>query len=124
MVENQIDRKIKTLRTDNGLEFYSRAFDVFCNNHGILRHKIVRNTPQQNGVAECMNRTLFEKVRCLIFISNLSKSFWGEALSTAAHIVNKRPSTTLKFKCPEEQWTGKKLNLNYLRVFGCEVYAH
>ena len=124
MIENQIDRKIKTLRTDNGLEFCSRAFDGFCNDHGILRHRTVRNTPQQNGVVERMNRTLLEKVRCLLFTSSLSKSFWGEALSTAAHIVNRNPSTALKLKCPEELWTGRRLNLNYLKVFGCEAYAH
>lgn len=75
LAENQIDKKIKTLRTDNGLEFCSTAFDNYCNDHGILRHKTVRNTPQQNGVAERMNRTLLEKVRCLLFTSNMSKSF-------------------------------------------------
>lgn len=54
----------------------------------------------------------------------MPKSFWGEALSTASHLVNRSPSTILNFKCPEEIWTGKKLNFNYLRVFSCEVYAH
>jgi len=45
LVENQIDKKIKVLRTDNGLEFRNREFDAFCNSQGILRNKIVRNTP-------------------------------------------------------------------------------
>ena len=54
----------------------------------------------------------------------MPKSFWGEALSTAAHLVNRSPSTALNFKCPEEKWTSRKLNFNYLRVFGCEAYAH
>ena len=54
----------------------------------------------------------------------MPKTFWGEALSTAAHLVNKSPSTIINFKCSEEKWTGRKLNLNYLRVFGCEAYAH
>lgn len=30
MVENQVDKKLKTLRTDNGLEFYNFEFDNFC----------------------------------------------------------------------------------------------
>lgn len=54
----------------------------------------------------------------------MPKSFWGEALSTAAHLVNKSPSTVLNLRCPEEIWTSRKLNLNYLRVFGCEAYVH
>ena len=75
MVENKIDKKIKTLRTDNGLEFCSRAFDIFYNDQGILRHKTARNIAQQNGVAKRMNITLLEKVRCLLFTSNMSKLF-------------------------------------------------
>ena len=124
LVENQTDKKVKVLRTDNGLEFCNREFDAYCNSQGILRHKTVRNTPQQNGVAERMNRTLLEKVRCLLFSSGMPKSFWGEALSTASLLINRIPSSVLNFKCPEGIWTGKKVNFEYLKVFGCEAYAH
>ena len=58
LLENQTGKKIKRLRTDNGLEFYNHQFDEFCKAEGIVRHKTVVNTPQQNGVAERMNRTL------------------------------------------------------------------
>ena len=71
-----------------------------------------------------MNRTLLEKVMCLLFTSGLPKSFWGEALATASHLVNRSPSTAINLKCPEEKWIGRKLNFNYLRTFGCEAYAH
>ena len=54
----------------------------------------------------------------------MPKSFWGEALSTVAYLINRSPSTALNFKYPEEKWTGRKLNFNYLKVFGCEAYAH
>ena len=49
LVENQKDRKVKCLRTDNGLEFCNVEFDNFCKSHGIIRHKTIKNTPQQNG---------------------------------------------------------------------------
>ena len=55
IVENQIYKKIKVLRTDNALEFCNKKFDEFCNTQGILRHRTIRYTPQQNGVAERMN---------------------------------------------------------------------
>ena len=45
LIENQTGRKIKRLRTDNGLEFCSREFDDFCRNEGISRHYTVRYTP-------------------------------------------------------------------------------
>ena len=82
LVENKIERKIKILRTDNGLEFCNRDFDELCKAHGILRHRTVRNTPQKNGVAERMNITLLEKVRRLLFTVGMPKTFWGKALST------------------------------------------
>ncbi|KAJ4715159.1 Retrovirus-related Pol polyprotein from transposon TNT 1-94 [Melia azedarach] len=61
LVENQTGKKIKRLRTDNGLEFCWSEFDEFCKNEGIARHHTVRDTPQQNGVAERINlKTPFE----------------------------------------------------------------
>ncbi|GJW07978.1 retrovirus-related pol polyprotein from transposon TNT 1-94 [Tanacetum coccineum] len=45
LIENQIERKIKRLRTDNGLEFFSRDFNDFCRDEGIARHYTVRSTP-------------------------------------------------------------------------------
>ncbi|KAE8709887.1 Tubulin beta-2 chain [Hibiscus syriacus] len=65
MIENQTGRKIKRLTTDNGDEYKSDSFfDVF-HEYGIVRHFTVRNTPQQNGMAERMNQTLLEKVRSI-----------------------------------------------------------
>ncbi|TXG70535.1 hypothetical protein EZV62_005470 [Acer yangbiense] len=75
LVENQISKKLKTLRTDNGFEFCNENFNKFCEEHGITRHRIVRHTPQQNGVAERMNRTVLEKVRCLLIGAGLSQNF-------------------------------------------------
>ncbi|KAH9803321.1 hypothetical protein KPL71_001718 [Citrus sinensis] len=63
LVETQTSRKIKVLRSDNGGEYTSDPFLQVCQNEGIKRHFTVRHTPQQNGVAERMNRTLLEKVR-------------------------------------------------------------
>jgi transposase InsO family protein len=46
LVENQTGKKIKKLRTNNGLEFCSGEFDCFCADHGIARHMTVPGTPQ------------------------------------------------------------------------------
>ncbi|GJW94643.1 zinc finger, CCHC-type containing protein [Tanacetum coccineum] len=49
LVENQIGRTVKKLRTDNGLEFCNREFKQLCTEGGIARHLTVVGTPQQNG---------------------------------------------------------------------------
>ncbi|KAG8476901.1 hypothetical protein CXB51_030380 [Gossypium anomalum] len=62
MIEKQTGKQIKYLRTDNGLELCSDEFNRLCKSEGIMRHLIVRHTPQQNGVVERMNRTIMEKI--------------------------------------------------------------
>ena len=115
---------MKRLRTDNGLEYCLNEFNQFCIKKGIARHKTVRHTPQQNGLAERMNMTLVEKVRCMLFNANMSKHFWAEAVTTAAYLVNRSPSSALQFKTPQEVWSGKPPDLSNLRIFGCLAYAH
>ncbi|KAH9722802.1 hypothetical protein KPL70_006847 [Citrus sinensis] len=124
LVENHTGKKIKRLRTDNGLEYCSNEFDEFCKSKGIARHKTVRHTPQQNGLVERMNRTLLEKVRCMLLNANLSKHFWAEVVTRAAYLVNRSPSSALNFRTPQEAWSGKPPDLINLRIFGCIAYAH
>ncbi|XP_057654122.1 uncharacterized protein LOC130892631 [Diorhabda carinulata] len=53
-------------------------------------------TPEHNGLAERMNRTLVERARCMLFYANLEKKLWAEALATAAYIVNRSPTKALE----------------------------
>ncbi|KAH9686485.1 Integrase catalytic domain-containing protein [Citrus sinensis] len=124
IVENQFKMKLKALRTDNVLEFCNKEFDKYCQKHGITRHKTVRFTPQQNGLAKRMNRTLIDKTRCLLINSKLPRNFWVEAVTTACYLVNRSPSAALKFKTPEEVWTGVSADYKHLRIFGCITYVH
>ena len=96
-----------------------------CEEEGIVRHFTVRHTPQQNGVAERMNRTLLEKVRCMLSNAGLSKEFWAEALVYACRLINRLPSTAIGGKTPLEKWSGKPAtNYNSLHVFGSTAYYH
>nr|GEV47133.1 retrotransposon protein, putative, Ty1-copia subclass [Tanacetum cinerariifolium] len=61
LVENQTGSKVNKLRTDNGLEFCNQEFNNLCKKSGIARHLTVAGTPQQNGLAERMIRTLLNK---------------------------------------------------------------
>ena len=88
------------------MEFCSFEFDEFCRDEGIARHRTVCHTPQQNGVAERMNRTLLERARCMILNAGLSKDFWAEAISTAFYLGNRSPASAIDFKTPEEVWSG------------------
>ena len=80
MVERQTERKVKKLRTDNGMEFCSDEFNSFCKAEGIVRHYTIPHTPKQNGVAERMNRTIISKARCMLSNTGLDRRFWLKLL--------------------------------------------
>ena len=106
-LERSTGREIKVLRSDNGGEYKSDPFLQLCLYEGIERHFTVRKTPQQNGVAERMNRTLLEKVCCMLFNVGLLKNFWAEALAYACYLVNRLPSSSIGGKTPLEVWSEK-----------------
>ena len=80
-------------------------------------------TLQQNGVTKRRNQTLLEMVRLMMAQANLPISYWGDALLTAAYILNQVPSKSV-FSTPYELWTDKKPNLNNLQPWGSTSYVH
>jgi hypothetical protein len=123
-IENLTNKKIKTLRTDNGGEYTSKEFIAFCKSAGIRRELIVPHNPQQNGVAERKNRSIEETVKALLNYQDLSMFLWGEAAMTTIYVQNRNPHRILKDMTPEEAFSGKKPNVENLRIFGCQVYSH
>jgi Reverse transcriptase (RNA-dependent DNA polymerase) len=102
----------------------SAAFDSFCKENGILREFTTPYTPQHNGVAERMNRTLIDSMLSMIAAANAPGQFWAEALLTAVYVRNRVPTTAVEGKTPYEVWNGTKPNVQHLRIFGCHCYAH
>jgi len=102
MVEKQTKKKVKKLRTDNGIEFCSEEFNSYCKSEGIVRHYTVPYTPQQNGVAERMNRTIISKARCMLSNAGLHRHFWAEVASAACYLINRSPSIAINKKTPIE----------------------
>jgi len=121
MVERQTDQQVKRIRSDNGTEFVNSTNKIFFKNAGIIHKTSCAYTPQQNGVAERMNRTLVERGRCLLIDAELEKRFWGEAVNMAAYVVNRSVNRSLGGKVPEEIWRGKRINVSDLKIFGTPV---
>ncbi|GJZ62198.1 putative RNA-directed DNA polymerase [Tanacetum coccineum] len=76
-VENETNLRVKCLKSDNGGEYSSRESIEYCAENGIRMLKTVPETPQQNGVAERMNRTLNERAK---------KEEWQEKEVSFAHL--------------------------------------
>lgn len=123
-VENETGKKLQTLRTDNGGEYTSGEFRQHLDDCGIRHERSVPKTPEQNGKAERLNRTLLESVRSMLADSGLAKKFWAEAMATAVFLRNRSPTKTLQDVTPAEAWSGRKPDVSLLKVFGCRAYAH
>ncbi|KAD4584331.1 hypothetical protein E3N88_21932 [Mikania micrantha] len=121
-VQNQLGKTIKAIRSDRGGEYLSYDFNEHLKKCGIISQLTPPGTPQHNGVSERRNRTLLDMVRSMMSRANLPHSFWSYALETAARIVNMVPTKKVD-KTPYELWYGRKPNLSYLRVWGCEAYV-
>jgi len=123
LVENKLSTTIKALKTDRGCEYMSEQFKNFYDEKGIARQLTIPYTPQQNGVAERRNRTLFDMVRSMMAQTNLPIFFWGDALLTAAYILNRVPSKSVSSTL-YELWNGVKPNLGYFHPWRYVVYIH
>ena len=88
MVKTETSMKVKCLRSDNGGEYIDGGFSEYCATQGIRMEKTIPRTPQQNGVAERMNRTLNELARSMRLHVGLPKKFWADAFSTVAYLIN------------------------------------
>ena len=124
MVETQSGQNVKVLRTDNGGEYISKEFNVFCQEAGIVHQLTAPYSPQQNGVSERKNITVMEMARCMLFEKKLPKLLWVEAVNTSVYLLNRLPTKSVQSKTPIEAWSGVKLSVKHLKVFGSFCYLH
>ena len=124
LVENQTQRTIKAVRSDRGGEYITNKLQAVFEQSGIEHQTTMTESPQSNGVAERMNRTLWNQVRCMIYSAALREQWWAEAIMTAAYIHNRLVHSTTNGKTPMELWSAVKPDVSHMRVFGCVCYAH
>ena len=115
---------VQTLHSDGGGEYTAKDVQKYLAEKGIKHELTTPDTPQHNGVAEHMNRTLLDKVRAMLLDANLPESYWFDALQYAVHIHNVTPACALTDQTSEEAWSGNKPNISSLRVFGSWAFIH
>ncbi|KAI3740497.1 hypothetical protein L2E82_30955 [Cichorium intybus] len=88
-MELMLNKKVRTVHSDNGSEFKNQTFDGFLKTKGIGHNFSAPYTPQQNGVVERRNHSLCEAARTMLNFTNLPMYFWAEAISTACFTQNR-----------------------------------
>ncbi|CAI7732468.1 unnamed protein product [Closterium sp. NIES-53] len=64
--EREAGAKVKILRSDRGGEYMGKDLESFLEEKGITHQLSVAYTPQQNGAAERLNRTLIDLARAML----------------------------------------------------------
>ena len=116
-IENQLNKKIKVLRSDRGDEYESPFVDV-CAKHEIIHETIAPYSPKSNGVAKRKNRTLKEMMHAMLVSFGLPQNMWGEIILSANYLLNKIPKKKVE-NTPYELWRGRQPSYKHLRVWGC-----
>src|SRR5258708_2303866 len=95
--ECQSGKKLKVLHTDGGGEYFSTKFIQYLKNSGIVHEKTNPDTPQENGMAECVNRTLVTMSIAMLEStkSKIGCTAWPYALRHATLIKNIVPHSSL-----------------------------
>ena len=123
-LSNQYKARIKSLCSDRGGEYLSNEFSAHLKKAGTIRRLTVHDTPEHNGVAERLNRTILEKVRAMLHDSDLPKFLWAEATAHAVYLKNRTWTRTIGDTTPFELLNGQKPNVGNLHPWGCKVRVH
>ncbi|GBL85692.1 Retrovirus-related Pol polyprotein from transposon TNT 1-94 [Araneus ventricosus] len=119
----KVNDTVKRIRCDNAKEYVSGELQKVARNAGVEIDPCPPYTPQLNGVAERMNRTLFDKARAMLYDSKLPKRCWGYAIQTAAFLHNRIPCTSINDCTLYELKYFTKPDLSKIRIFGCDAYV-
>lgn len=122
-VENITEKRVKTLRCDNGTEFLNNKMYKITKEKGIIIETCPPYVHQLNGVAERYNRTIMDTARCLMYDSKLNMKYWPETVKTVAYLKNRTLANTKERKSPYEIFLREKPNIKNLKVFGSKVFV-
>ena len=112
--------KVNRIRTDEGPEYKSNAFEELCRRHSIHHEFSVPYTPSMNGTAERSFGTLSPKARCLRIQASLPNTIWPLAYKYAAFLYNRSPVERINCT-PFEMIYGYKPDVRRIHQFGAPV---
>ena len=134
-IKNKTDRKIQRVRSDRGSEYFNEFLQSYFDEKSIAHEPTTSYSPESNGKAERLNRTLIERARSIIAeLTDINggdedehKKLWAEAVNTANYIrnrvINKGTAAHFGMITPYQVLFGRKPNISNIRIFGSKVHV-
>jgi hypothetical protein len=80
--------------------------------------------PQQNRVAKRKNMVITSVARSMRHDQTLPLYLCAEASAAIVYLQNRSPHRIFERKTPEEAFTGRRLDVEHIGIFGCLTYSH
>ena len=92
IITTQFGWVVKHFRSDNGKEFFNAIVNSYFIKIGGIHESSCINTPQQNGLVEKRISCILATTKALLFLTHMQNMYWGKAVRTAVHFINRSPS--------------------------------
>ena len=100
----------------------SDLFTTCLKENGTTQELTVHDSPLQNGVSECLNRTLLDRCHAMLFLSRLPKFLWGEAIQHAVWLKNRYSTKALGGCTPHYMIYHQNPDMSDVHEFGKPVF--
>lgn len=116
---------VKWVRSDGGGEYVGHQLQDWFKRRGIMHEVTTAYSPESNGSAERLNRSLLDMARTMMLSGvDVKEELWAEAINTACFIRNRLITQSCKESCtPYEVIHKHKPDLGNVRKFGCKAYV-
>ncbi|KAI0992804.1 hypothetical protein K3495_g15380 [Podosphaera aphanis] len=119
----RFNTKTKSIRADNGGEYVCEKLTNYFKQKGINHYLTPPYSPESNGVAERLNRSIGEGVRAIL-LSLSEKRLWAEAVKTFIYTKNRQFHKTVTGMTPYEAFHGEIPSTDHLQPFGRKCFVH
>jgi hypothetical protein len=99
-------KQVKRFCTDGGGEYTSQKFAEYLQSEGIPKETRTPYSPHSHGVVEQVNRTIMERVRCMLDSARPFKKYWAVAVSVTVKLENRTPTRSVVGRTLYEAWRG------------------
>ena len=116
--------RTRVVRTDNDTEFVNSDVKQLFAQAGIIHERTCPHTSHQNGVAERSIGKIMPIVRTMIADASMDPNYWGEAMMSATHVLNRMPtSSNDNNTSPFQVRFRRRPSLTHLQPWGITAYV-
>ena len=116
-IKHRMKHPLRELRSDNANEYTSRIMTQIYDKYGITHHLHTPHQPQENGIAERLNRTIMESVRALLHTAKLDDTYWEDAARDTIFKYNLMHHASTKTS-PYRLWYNAHPKIKRMFTFG------